>query len=113
MHYYYIEIFLVAIDAILAELNNRFNEISLELLVCMAAFNLRNSISNFDVDKFVRLAEIYAEDFDIGHLYIFPINLDSLSPMLEELQIFLDALNLKKLLSRLTILTNWFIVSLS
>lgn len=72
MHYYHVEIFLVAIDAILTELNHRFNEISSELLVCMAAFNPRNSFSNFDVDKLVRLAEIYAEDFDIGDLTILP-----------------------------------------
>ncbi|CAD6250978.1 unnamed protein product [Miscanthus lutarioriparius] len=47
-------------------------EISSELLVCMAAFNPRNSFSNFDVDKLVRLAEIYAKDFDMGDLTILP-----------------------------------------
>ncbi|XP_066392414.1 uncharacterized protein [Miscanthus floridulus] len=65
-HYYHVEIFLVAIDAILTEL------ISLELLVCMACFNPRNNFSNFDVDKLARLAEIYAEDFDIGDLIVLP-----------------------------------------
>jgi hypothetical protein len=72
MHYYQVEIFLVAIDAILTEMNHRFSEISSELLVCMAAFNPRNSFANFDVDKLVRLAEIYAEDFDIGDLSLLP-----------------------------------------
>jgi hypothetical protein len=71
-HYYHVEIFLVAIDAILTELNHQFSETSSELLVCMACFNLRNSFSNFDVDKFVRPAEIYAEDFDIGELTVLP-----------------------------------------
>ncbi|XP_066311085.1 uncharacterized protein [Miscanthus floridulus] len=71
-HYYHVEIFLVAIDAILTELNRRFSEISSELLVCMACFNPRNNFSNFDVDKLVRLAEIYAEDFDIGDLIVLP-----------------------------------------
>jgi hypothetical protein len=75
MHYYHVEIFLVAIDAILTELNHRFSEISSELLVCMTAFNPRNSFSNFNVDKLVRLAEIYAEDFDIGELAILPSHL--------------------------------------
>jgi uncharacterized protein YoxC len=74
-HYYHVEIFLVAIDAILTELNHRFSEISSELLVCMAAFNPRNSFSNFDVDKLVSLAEIYADDFDIGDLAILPNHL--------------------------------------
>ena len=72
MHYYHVEIFLVAIDAILIELNHRFIEISSELLVCMACFNPRNSFSNFNVDKLMRLAEIYAEDFDIGELALLP-----------------------------------------
>ncbi|XP_039777141.1 zinc finger MYM-type protein 1-like isoform X2 [Panicum virgatum] len=77
MHYYHVEIFLVAIDAILTELNHRFSETSSELLVCMACFNPRKSFSNFDVDKLVRLAEIYAEDFDIGDLTILPNELKS------------------------------------
>jgi len=77
MHYYHVEIFLVAIDAILTELNHRFSETSSELLVCMACFNPRKSFSNFDVDKLVRLAEIYAEDFDIGDLTVLPNELKS------------------------------------
>ena len=72
MHYYHVEIFLVAIDAILTELNHRFSETSSELLVCMACFNPRKSLPNFDVDKLVRLAEIYTEDFDIGDLAVLP-----------------------------------------
>jgi hypothetical protein len=75
MHYYHVELFLVAIDAILTEMNHRFSEVSSELLVCMTAFNPRNSFSNFDVDKLVRLAEIYAEDFDIGELAVLPNHL--------------------------------------
>ena len=41
----------------------------------MAAFNPRDSFSNFDVKKLVRLAEIYADDFDIGELAVLPNNL--------------------------------------
>jgi hypothetical protein len=37
----------------------------------MDSSNQRKS-SNFDVDKFVRLAEIYYEDFDIGDLIALP-----------------------------------------
>jgi hypothetical protein len=72
MHYYQIEIFLATIDAILTEMNHWFSEISSKFLVCMAAFNSRKSFSNFDVDKLVRLAEIYVEDFDIGDLSLLP-----------------------------------------
>jgi len=52
----YDEVFLAAIDAILSEMNHRFNEFSSELLVCMACLSLMNSFSNFDLDKLVRLA---------------------------------------------------------
>ncbi|XP_066392140.1 uncharacterized protein [Miscanthus floridulus] len=74
MHYYHVELFLVAIDALLTEMNHRFSETSSELLVCMAAFNPRDS-SNFDVKKLVRLAKIYADDFDIDELAVLPNHL--------------------------------------
>jgi hypothetical protein len=41
LHYYHVELFVVAIDALLAEMNHRFSETSSELLVCMVAFNPR------------------------------------------------------------------------
>ncbi|CAN6235046.1 unnamed protein product [Urochloa humidicola] len=72
MHYYNVEIFLAAIDAIMSEMNHRFNEISSELLVCMSALNPRKNFSSFDVDKLVRLAEIYAEDFNVADLLLLP-----------------------------------------
>jgi hypothetical protein len=74
-HFYHVEVFLAAIDAILSEMNHRFGEVSSELLVCMACLNPRNSFSNFDVDKLVRLAEIYAEDFDVSDLVRLPAQL--------------------------------------
>ena len=75
MHFYHVEIFLAAIDAIMSEMNHRFSEVSSELLVCMACLNPRNSFSNFDVDKLVKLAEIYAEDFDIAEIAVLPSQL--------------------------------------
>ena len=64
--------FLAAIDAILSEMNHRFTEVSSELLLCMASLNSRNSFANFDVDKLVRLAEIYVEDFNVANLLLLP-----------------------------------------
>jgi len=96
MHYYHVEIFLVAIDAILTELNHRFSEISSELLVCMACFNPRNSFSNFNVDKLMRLAEIYAEDFDIGELALLPNQLKSFVNRARRTQEFLGCSELGK-----------------
>ncbi|KAJ1269290.1 hypothetical protein BS78_07G200100 [Paspalum vaginatum] len=73
MHFYHVEVFLAAVDAILSKMNHRFDEVSSELLGCMASLRPKNS--NFDVDKLVRLAEIYAEDFDIGHIALLPSQL--------------------------------------
>jgi hypothetical protein len=70
-HYYHVEIFIAAIDAITSEMNHRFNECSSKLLVCMSCLDPRNSFSKFDVDKLVRLAEIYADDFTMAdHLLL-------------------------------------------
>ena len=98
MHYYHVEIFLVVIDAILTELNHRFSEISSELLVCMVCFNPRNSFSNFNVDKLMRLAEIYAEDFDIGELALLPNQLKSFVNRARRTPDFLGCTELEKLL---------------
>lgn len=43
LHYYRIDIFSVALDAIMAEMDHRFNEVSSELLVCMSCLDPSNS----------------------------------------------------------------------
>ena len=50
----------------MAEMDHRFNEVSSELLVCMSCLDPSNSFSKFDVQKLVRLAEIYTADFTIA-----------------------------------------------
>ncbi|CAN6242141.1 unnamed protein product [Urochloa humidicola] len=96
MHFYHVEVFLAAIDAILTEMNHRFSEASSELLVCMAALNPRNSFSSFDVDKLVRLAEIYAEDFDIGHILVLPSELKEFHDRVRRNNEFLGCTELSK-----------------
>ena len=95
MHFYHVEVFLAAIDAILSEMNHRFGEVSSELLVCMACLNPRNS-SNFDVDKLVRLAQIYAMDFDVGDLILLPTQLRSFVSRARRTQDFLGCVELGK-----------------
>ena len=63
LHYYKVSIFNVAIDATITEMNHRFNEVTTELLDCMSCLNPANNFSKFNVDKLIRLAEIYDEDF--------------------------------------------------
>ncbi|KAJ1294689.1 hypothetical protein BS78_01G165000 [Paspalum vaginatum] len=62
-HHYRVDTFLATLDAIITEMDHRFNEVSLELLVCFACLDPRGSFSKFDVDKIARLTEIYDRDF--------------------------------------------------
>ena len=59
------EIFNVVLDQTIAELNNQFAEISTQSLRCITCLDPRNSFANFDEDKLVELAELYADDFSI------------------------------------------------
>jgi hypothetical protein len=64
-HHYRVDTFFAALDAIITELNHRFNEVSSELLVCISCLDPRDSFSKFDIDKIARLMEIYDQDFSI------------------------------------------------
>jgi len=62
-HHFNHEIFNVVLDQLIVELNNRFGERSTQLLKCIACLDPRNSFANFDVDKLIELAKLYAADF--------------------------------------------------
>jgi len=62
------DMFLGVIDRQLQELNNRFDEVNIELLRCMSAFNPANSFSGFDIEKLVKLAGFYPHDFDLKEI---------------------------------------------
>ena len=47
----------------LQELNNHFNEVNTELLLCVACLSPSNSFASFDNQKLNRLAEFYPKDF--------------------------------------------------
>ena len=47
---------------IIQELDNRFDEVNMELLICMAAFNPSNSFASYDAQKIMRLAQFYPND---------------------------------------------------
>ena len=63
LHHYRVGIFYVVLDKICAEMNHRFTEATMELLMCFSCLDPKNSFSSFDVNSLARLAEIYAEDF--------------------------------------------------
>ena len=96
MHYYNVEIFLAAVDAILSEMNHRFTEVSSKLLLCMAYLNPWNSFANFDLDKLVRLAEIYVEDFNVANLMLLPGQLKDFITRVKRNSSFLGCTELPK-----------------
>ncbi|XP_016502841.2 uncharacterized protein LOC107820981 [Nicotiana tabacum] len=63
-HHYSIEVFCKIIDWQFQEFNNRFGEVTTDLLLGVACLNPTNSFSNFDIEKILRLAELYPDDFD-------------------------------------------------
>jgi len=62
------EVYIGVIDQISQELNNWFDEINMELLSCMAAFNPSNSFDSFDAQKLHRLVEFYPMEFSNNNL---------------------------------------------
>ncbi|XP_027157393.1 uncharacterized protein LOC113758917 [Coffea eugenioides] len=59
------------VDLIIQEMNNRFSEVSTELLSCIACLDPKSSFSQFNVQKLLRLADLYPEDFSSNdYLYL-------------------------------------------
>ena len=52
-------------------MNHRLSEASIDLLDCIACFDPKNEFSNFDMDKFAHLADLYPVDFtSIGRTFL-------------------------------------------
>jgi hAT family C-terminal dimerisation region len=62
-HRYRVDIFLVVLDSLLFEMDERFSETSTNLLKYIVCLDPRNFFSKFDHDKFLELASIYSTDF--------------------------------------------------
>jgi hypothetical protein len=68
--------FLSVIDRQLQELDDRFDEVNTELLICMAAFSPLNSFAAFDKEKLIKLAGFYLNDFTSLELLHLPAQLN-------------------------------------
>ncbi|KAK9672608.1 hypothetical protein RND81_12G111900 [Saponaria officinalis] len=66
--YHFVEVFLSVIDLQLQELENRFDKVSKELLICMSSFSPPNQFFSFDIRKLRRLAEFYHNEFSTVEL---------------------------------------------
>ncbi|XP_016458037.2 uncharacterized protein LOC107781778 [Nicotiana tabacum] len=64
LHHYRVDIFFKIIDWQVQELNARFNEVTTNLLVGLACLNPVDSFSSFDINKILRMTELYPDDFD-------------------------------------------------
>ncbi|KAM0978924.1 hypothetical protein ACFX2C_014846 [Malus domestica] len=62
-HHYRVELFIYVIDEQITELEDRFNEVNTELLICMACLSSKDSFVAFDKPKLLRLAQFYPQDF--------------------------------------------------
>jgi hypothetical protein len=71
------EVYIGVIDQISQELDNRFDEINMELLSCMSAFSPSQSFASFDAHKLRRLAEFYRTDFSDNNLLQLELQLDN------------------------------------
>lgn len=71
------EVYIGVIDQISQELDNRFDEINMELLSCMVAFSPSNSFQSFDAQKLRRLAEFYPKEFSKNNLLKLELQLDN------------------------------------
>ncbi|KAK9750950.1 hypothetical protein RND81_02G231900 [Saponaria officinalis] len=76
LHRFRVDMFISIIDLQLYELNNRFDEVNMELLICMSCFSLINSFAAFDKLKLRRLAEFYPVDFSSTDLRRLEFQLD-------------------------------------
>ncbi|CAN6560065.1 unnamed protein product [Malus baccata var. baccata] len=76
-HYYRVDLYFQVLDMQLKELNDRFNEVNIELLLCMACLSPVNNFASFDKEKIGRLAQLYPQDFDRIDLMNLPIQLDN------------------------------------
>ncbi|XP_042387989.1 uncharacterized protein LOC121980087 [Zingiber officinale] len=53
------------LDMMVQEMNNRFSESSTEVLTCIVCLDPKDSFSQFNISKLLRLAELYPEDFSL------------------------------------------------
>ncbi|KAL7111397.1 hypothetical protein ACP275_05G084500 [Erythranthe tilingii] len=63
LNHYKIETFYTVLDMQLGELNARFSDSAMELLMCVSCLDPSNSFSHYNKEKLLRLVDFYSEDF--------------------------------------------------
>ena len=62
-YHYRVELFYTVINMQFKKLNNRFNEVNMELLLCAVSLNPCDSFTVFDKEMLIRLAQFYPAKF--------------------------------------------------
>ena len=63
LHHFRVELFYSIIDIRLQELNDRFDEVNTNLLLCIVSLNANDSFLAFDKNKLIQFAKYCPEDF--------------------------------------------------
>ncbi|XP_057793165.1 uncharacterized protein LOC131009774 [Salvia miltiorrhiza] len=63
LHHFRADVFIEVIDLLLQELDNRFDEVNMELLICMASLYPKDGFSSYDKEKVLKLATFYPSEF--------------------------------------------------
>nr|KAJ0224812.1 hypothetical protein LSAT_V11C100002390 [Lactuca sativa] len=67
LHHYQVDVFKEVNDMQLQELNQRFNEANTNLLLCIACLCPSGSFKAFDLEKIMKMASLYPEEFPIEY----------------------------------------------
>ncbi|KAK9049697.1 hypothetical protein SSX86_031334 [Deinandra increscens subsp. villosa] len=97
------------------EFGNRFNEVTTELLICMASLSPHNKFHDFDILKLLKLDEKYPNDFDFDAKDKLKYELDNYITNMKDDTRFLninDISNLAKIWWKQgnTLIIHWFII---
>ncbi|XP_057793707.1 uncharacterized protein LOC131010250 [Salvia miltiorrhiza] len=76
LHHFRVDMFLEVIDLLLQELDNRFDEVNMELFICMACLDPKDGFSSFDKEKVLKLATFYPSEFSSIDLMALECQLD-------------------------------------
>lgn len=97
LHHFRVEVFESVIDQQLQELENRFDEVNKELLICMSCFDPINRFSSFDKIKLLRLAKFYPNEFSNVDLLNFEQALGNFIDDIQNDERFWEVKNLNEL----------------
>ena len=90
LHHFRVDLFYAVTDMQLQELNDRFNKVNTNLLLCVACLSPKDSFSACDKKKLIQFVEHYPEDFSAIELMRLVINLKHTLSMLVLMSSFWD-----------------------